>query len=416
MARYFDSVTQAPILGYEEEMRRRGQLDEILAAQAPAFQGVTPEQAPMVQQAGFIPGQNQGEFITPERALTEYQNQRILGMQDSMRQRYEDTLSSPIFRAGDTLADVGRFFLSPLIFLKGEDMSKYDPSGRVKAGYRERFEQLESLRVQNVQKFLEARDARQANYMNMVTTMRQAGQPLSSAMKELQDFAALTGQLDAFQSGDPAAISDLQSQMQVQKGDAFQLSTGRVVPKSVYDKVDQYANDFTRNTAGYRSAYEGYGRLMQALSFESGIADIAAVFSFMKALDPTSVVREGEFNVTANAGGLWDRLTQIQKKVESGEILPEAVKGELAQVATALMESYTSSYQDLRNTYTGRAGYIGFDSEDDINALFGSPLQLPGAPSRGMFLNQPKPNPPPQPGFFDGIDDVFDKYMGDSGG
>lgn len=410
MAGYFDSLTQAPLLGYEEEARRRGQLDEIMAAQAPAFQGITPEQAPVVEQAGFIAGQNPGEYITPERALTNYQNERITGMQDSLRNKYQATLENPIFRMGDTLADVGRFFLSPLIFLKGEDMSKYDPSGRVQAGYRERFDQLESLRVQNVQKFLEARDARQANYLNMVTTMRQAGQPLSSAMKELKDFAALTGQLDAFNSGDPAAISELQSQMQVQKGDAFRLATGRVVPKSVYDKVDQYATDFTRNTAGYRAAYEGYNRLMQSLSFEGGIADIAAVFSFMKALDPTSVVREGEFNVTANAGGLWDRLTQIQKKVESGEILPEAVKGELAQVATALMESYTSSYQDLRNTYTGRAGYIGFDSPEDVDALFGAPLQLPEPPRRGMFLQQPSPNAP-QPGVFDGIDDVFDKYM-----
>lgn len=408
MAGYFDSVRQAPLLGYEDEVARRGKLDEAMNALAPAFQGVSAEQAPLVQNAGFIPGAVEGEYVAPERAIAQYQNERILGMQDRMREQYERTLNSPIFRVGDTLADVGRLFLSPLIFLKGEDMSNYDPSGKVRSGYRERFEQLEGLRVQNVQKFLESRDARQSNYMNMMSTLREASAPLSSVMKELQDFARLTGQMELFQSGDPLKIRSLQDQMSVQKGDAVPLATGRVVPKPIFDKVDQYATDFNRAIGGYRAAYEGYQRLMEALSFEGGIADIAAVFSFMKALDPTSVVREGEFNVTANAGGIWDKLSNLMDRAKDGDVLPAEVKQQMATLATQLMNSYSTSYADVRSTYTGRAKYIGFNSEEDINALFGNPLVLPGAPNRGMFgpnaepdMNAPAPDTPPN---------SFDKY------
>jgi len=392
MAGYFDSVRQAPLLGYEEEVKRRGQLDEIMGGLAPAFQGVSPEQAPVVQQAGFIPGAIEGEYITPERGIAQYQNQRILGMQDRMREQYERTLNSPIFRVGDTLADVGRLFLSPLIFLKGEDMSNYDPSGKVRSGYRERFEQLESLRVQNVQKFLESRDARQSNYMNMVKTMREAAAPLSSEMKQVQDFARLTNQMELFTSGDPLKIRSLQDQMAVQRGDAVPLATGRIVPKPIFDKVDQYATDFYRNIAGYRAAYESYSRLMSALSYEGGVSDIASIFAFMKSLDPQSVVREGEFNVAASAGGVWDKVAIIEDKFKKGTMVPEEVKKQMAQIATDLMNSYSQSYEDIRNTYTGRAKYIGFDSDEDINALFGVPLTLPSAPNRGIFGSNAAPD------------------------
>lgn len=388
---YFDSVMQAPMLDYDEAETRRGQLDQFIAAQPAPFQNVSAENQALLQQAGFVPqAEGSNNFVTPERQLLQLQNERITALQEMMQAEAEKKMNNPLFRVGDTLADAGRLFLSPVFWLSGQDGTEYDPSERVKTGYRQRFEQLEQLRYTNAEKFLAARDSRMGNYTTMIKGLRDAGAPLSSEMKLLRDFAQRTGQMELFNQGDAAGIQTLQNQMDVQSGNAFQFEDGRIIPGELYGKIDTDSKDFKRAISGYRSAYEGYSRLVEALSFDGGISDIAAVFSFMKALDPTSVVREGEFAVTANAGGLYDRLQTKLEGYKDGDLLPEAVKREMYEVATELMNSYTNSYDELYGDYSRKAKNLKF-TDSDIETFFGQRMALPQPPARGMFLNQMGP-------------------------
>lgn len=412
---YFDSVMQAPALDYEEATERRGRLDSFVNDLPVPFQNVPEEQQAALRASGYVQQGDTSNFVTPERQLLAMQNERITALQGQLEQEAQQKLNNPLFRIGDTLADAGRLFLSPIFWLSGQDGTEYDPSQRIKTGYRQRFEQLESLRFQNAEKFLTARESRMSSYTTLLSNMRNMNAPLSSAMKELQDFAELTGQSDVFNSGDVNQINNLKNQMSVQKGDAY-MYNNRVVPKNLYDTVDTYSEKFNTAVSGYRSAYEGYNRLVEALSFEGGIADIATVFSFMKALDPTSVVREGEFNVTATAGGLYDRLGTMLDKYKTGDLLPETVKREMATVARQLMESYTSSYDQLRNQYTGKASAIGFGSDEDINTFFGAPMPLPQPPNRGIFKSQ-TPTPLHVPvEVAPSVEDLVDKYLPNVGG
>lgn len=376
------------MLDYDEAEKRRGQLDQFIASQPAPFQNLSAQEQQAVQAAGFVPqAEGSNNFVTPERQLLQMQNERITALQEQMQAEAEKKMNNPLFRVGDTLADAGRLFLSPIFWLSGEDGTEYDPSERVKTGYRQRFEQLEQLRYTNAEKFLAARDARMSNYTSMIKNMRDAGAPLSSDMKLLRDFAQHTGQMELFNRGDREGIQTLQNQMDVQKGDAFAFSDGRVIPAELYGKIDTDSTNFKRAISGYRSAYEGYQRLIEALSFEGGIADISAVFSFMKALDPTSVVREGEFAVTANAGGLYDRLQTKMEGYKDGDLLPDAVKREMYAVATELMNSYTNSYDQLYGDYSRKAQLLNF-TDSDIETFFGSRMTLPQPPARGMFLQQ----------------------------
>lgn len=385
---YFDSVMQAPMLDYDEAEKRRGQLDQFIASQTAPFQNVSADNQALLQQAGFVPqAEGSNNFVTPERQLLQLQNERITALQEQMQAEAEKKMNNPLFRVGDTLADAGRLFLSPIFWLSGEDQTEYDPSERVKTGYRQRFEQLEQLRYTNAEKFLAARDTRIGNYTTMIKNMRDAGAPLSSGMKELRDFAYRTGQMELFNRGDLEGIQTLQNQMDVQKGDAIAFGVDRVLPKPLVDLINTDSKDFKRAISGYRGAYEGYQRLIEALSFEGGIADVSAVFSFMKALDPTSVVREGEFAVTANAGGLYDKLNNIMDRYSKGDLLPDAVKREMYTVATELMNSYTNSYDQLYGDYSRKAQLLNF-TDGDIETFFGSRMTLPQPPERGMFLQQ----------------------------
>lgn len=108
---YFDSVMQAPMLDYDEAEKRRGQLDQFIAAQPAPFQNLSPQEQKSVQAAGFVPQQEgSANFVTPERQLLQMQNQRITALQEQMQAEAEKKMNNPLFRIGDTLADaeIGR--------------------------------------------------------------------------------------------------------------------------------------------------------------------------------------------------------------------------------------------------------------------------------------------------------------------
>ena len=54
----------------------------------------------------------------------------------------------------------------------------------------------------------------------------------------------------------------------------------------------------------YESMIGQTQNVLSSINQNSGAGDIATVYQFMKALDPTSVVRETEFSTAANSAGL----------------------------------------------------------------------------------------------------------------
>lgn len=67
-----------------------------------------------------------------------------------------------------------------------------------------------------------------------------------------------------------------------------------------------------------------------------GPASIALVFKFMKALDPTSVVRESEFATAQNSAGIPEGIRNIFNKLQSGERLGKVQIKQFVEAAQAL--------------------------------------------------------------------------------
>ncbi len=82
-----------------------------------------------------------------------------------------------------------------------------------------------------------------------------------------------------------------------------------------------------------------------------GPGDLALVFEFMKALDPTSVVRESEYASAAKSGnifsGIFARFNGYFK--EEGGFLPENVKQAFKELVNQKYQVATQQYQNLRN-------------------------------------------------------------------
>lgn len=101
-------------------------------------------------------------------------------------------------------------------------------------------------------------------------------------------------------------------------------------------------------------------QLREALSQENTSGDIAALFGFMKSLDPKSVVREGEFSTAQNIGGKFENLMAQWAKFSGNGYLTPVQRIELKKTTNALMRAYDEGYHKTIDLYAKRApAYVG---------------------------------------------------------
>lgn len=89
--------------------------------------------------------------------------------------------------------------------------------------------------------------------------------------------------------------------------------------------------------------------------------DIALVFSFMKMLDPGSVVRETEYATAANAAGVPDRVRNIFNRALNGERLTATQRLEMVRTARSIYDPRVAKYNQKATEYQGYARDYGVD-------------------------------------------------------
>lgn len=164
-------------------------------------------------------------------------------------------------------------------------------------------------------------------------------------------------------------------------------------------------NPTIKNFSEVRS---GYSKVIDGKRLGTGAGDISIVFGFMKMLDPTSVVREGEYATAANATGVPDRLRLQWNKLLDGEQLPPRAREEIAAAAAAHYGTQQGEVAKINKQYTdianrnnlnpanvildhGMANPPGGPARDDRPA---SPFSAPPPPVRGRFTGPPSAPPP----------------------
>jgi hypothetical protein len=156
--------------------------------------------------------------------------------------------------------------------------------------------------------------------------------------------------------------------------------------------------EFIKQAQPYTDLRTNYQRIKASAMDNTGASDIAMVYSFMKMLDPTSVVREGEFATAANAGGVDSQVIGMYNRVLSGERLAPQVRAEFVQQADRQFQQQDQTYQQMRKVFGGLAQANGLDpSKVLIDLSYGvqpspSPQQSGGA--SGKILNYDKDGNP----------------------
>ena len=110
--------------------------------------------------------------------------------------------------------------------------------------------------------------------------------------------------------------------------------------------------EFQAQVKPYVELGQAYQKIETAAKNPSPAGDIAMVYGFMKVLDPSSVVREGEFATAQNAGSVPDSVRNMYNKALNGERLNEKIRSDFLQQARNLVESQRVMSNDLISRYT----------------------------------------------------------------
>lgn len=130
----------------------------------------------------------------------------------------------------------------------------------------------------------------------------------------------------------------------------------------VKDKVtlNKEFTNLTKDTKLIRNTAADLGELAKFTDKDgniSGPSSIAMVFKFMKALDPTSVVRESEFKVAENSSGIPENLSNMYNKLwNGGKLGPKQVEEFIStakRLSNSAIDSSTTEITGYLDTFKG---------------------------------------------------------------
>ena len=96
----------------------------------------------------------------------------------------------------------------------------------------------------------------------------------------------------------------------------------------------------------------------------SGAKDIAMLYSFIKTLDPGSMVKEGEIALSQRGMSMFEGLGLKAKRITSGELLNDDFRREILNIGRQAMEQASANYQEVAKPFIVNAASMGMSEED----------------------------------------------------
>lgn len=112
-----------------------------------------------------------------------------------------------------------------------------------------------------------------------------------------------------------------------------------------------------------RTILSAYEKVRTTAQNPSAANDLALIFSYMKMLDPGSVVREGEFANAQNAAGVPDQIVNIYNRARSGERLNDAQRAQFTASAQNIANQAQESIDSVAGEYRQIAQGSGLDPD-----------------------------------------------------
>jgi len=140
--------------------------------------------------------------------------------------------------------------------------------------------------------------------------------------------------------------------------------------------------EFDGRQDGFRQVRDSYAQIRAlAEGPPSAAGDLSFIFSYMKMLDPGSVVREGEFANAQNAAGVPDQIRNLYNRVSQGQRLNDAQRADFTNQARSIYETRARQFERDAEEYRGLATDYGFDPSRVVTVQ-----ALPQEPGQGTGI------------------------------
>jgi hypothetical protein len=116
-------------------------------------------------------------------------------------------------------------------------------------------------------------------------------------------------------------------------------ATGGVDPDKKFTQEEKIRKEHQTRTKVYGELQGTFSNIKSSADTGNGPGDIALITSFMKMLDPGSVVRETEFATARDTAGIYTQLQNRLEKAKNGQLLNPNQRKEYVALAQKYLES-----------------------------------------------------------------------------
>lgn len=163
---------------------------------------------------------------------------------------------------------------------------------------------------------------------------------------------------------DPSIKSDVDYQKQVKQAkaektlDLQSLNNNRLRAENLY-------SDFNKSQKNFYTMQQAHENIDSALKVgktdPTGTSDIALLYQYNHLLDPTSVVREGEFAKAQNSAGMVNGVFNLLQQVKSGKLLTPEQRKSIKAIADDHMKRMQGRYNQEKKWTISRAKNWGLN-------------------------------------------------------
>jgi hypothetical protein len=177
----------------------------------------------------------------------------------------------------------------------------------------------------------------------------------------------------------------------------------------IFQREHQLRGDYTKVTKDITDAQRAAQQIMSIVPAQVAKMNAqdqqALIFSFMRMLDPGSVVREAEYASAAKARGVLDTIGNYGTQLQTGKPLTPTQVANMVNLGRTLMESSGQLKQDINTQFEGTARGWGVDPR---NFVTGATLRTPDRSQPAPNRASDKPGAPPPDA---SVDDRGNFYM-----
>ena len=159
------------------------------------------------------------------------------------------------------------------------------------------------------------------------------------------------------------------------------------------DDVSGLGKRWTAESADYLASGQSLAAMIDYADQQSGAGDLGLIFSYMKMLDPASVVREGEQVQAVKTGNIGDQLWATYEKVASGEKLTPKQRYNFIRSAAARFNTLTNTQKRLNKHFEGIANEYRISPSLIITDLYSDLPEAVSAWMKNMDVQINKPEP-----------------------